>query len=122
MEGLQVARQAVDLYHVLTHTSTGLAFEIAGALNSSNGLLPNYECEDHKLEQLNLLGQGVGVKEQRERTLSAFTGDLRALAQKQRVVIALDTAERYVYGLDNAPIAIKQTAEAWAWLLNALAQ
>ncbi len=122
MEGLHVARQVVDLYHVPTHTSIGLAFEIADALNSSNQLFPNYDRERHNLERLNLLGQGVGVKEQRERTLSAFSDDLRALARQQRVVITLDTAERYVYGLKNTPIEIKQTAEAWTWLVNALSQ
>jgi tetratricopeptide (TPR) repeat protein len=122
MDGLHAAHQVVDLYHVPTHTAIGLALEIADALNSSNELFPNYQRERRNLERLNLLGQGVGVKEQRDRTLSAFVEDMRTLAQTRRLVIALDTAERYVYGLKNAPIQIKQTAEAWTWLVNALPQ
>jgi tetratricopeptide (TPR) repeat protein len=122
MEGLHVARQVVDLYHVPAHTSNGLVSEIVDVLTPPNHIFQNYERERHNLGRLNLLGQGVGVKEQREQTLHTFTEDLKALTQRRRVVIALDTAERYVYGLSNTPIEIKQTAEAWKWLVEALPQ
>ena len=119
---VSAAGHVVDLDHVQTHTASGLAREIADVLNASNDLFPIYDRERRNFERLNLLGQGVGVKEQRDRMLGAFVDDLRALAQTRRVVIALDTAERYVYGLNDLPITIKQTAEAWTWLINALPQ
>jgi tetratricopeptide (TPR) repeat protein len=118
--GMHVARAIVDLYHVPTHTPGGLAFALYGALRLPPDAFRDYEAARAKLEALRLSGNITAIAEQRAQTLEAFGKDLRRLATQGRVILALDTAERLVYGANQLPMPILQYAEVWAWLLKSL--
>jgi hypothetical protein len=118
--GLRAASGVIDLYHVPTHTSSGLADALYGALTPPSGPFRRYEQERRALERMRLSGEVTGVAEQRERTLDVFASDFKALAARQRIVLALDTAERLVYGLGHMAAPIAQIAESWNWLVESL--
>jgi hypothetical protein len=71
---------------------------------------------------MRLSGEVAEVADQRVRTLDAFNSDMKALTAHQRVVLALDTAERLVYGMAQTTTPETQMAESWHWLLQSLTQ
>ena len=119
--GLQVANEVIDLYHDQHHTSNGLAEAIFTVLTPPTSPFSRYEIERRKLERIRLSGEVVGVTEQRERTLQFFLEDFKAILKHYTVVLALDTAERLVYGSSHPAGTTPYIAEAWAWFVRSLA-
>lgn len=115
--GIRVANGLIDFYHMLAHTSDGLARALFEVLTPPIDDLRNYDHEYQALERRRLTGEVSRVTTaQREQTLITFSSDMSALTAKQRVVIALDTAEKIVYGTSRA----EDRAESWIWLLGSL--
>jgi len=130
----------VDLYHTETHTRNGLISGIVSALEPESGLklefesnlefgdeqkfvdmsFPRYQSAFKRLNTMRLVGEVVGAGEQQERMIDEFKEDLRQITKEQRVIIALDTAERLLYNnfLDSGSSV--QPAAVWNWLLELL--
>jgi len=120
-----VARKLVDLYHTHTHTAEGLAEAIYSALPDVEESFKSYERERKIVDDLRLSAQPLRELEQhRQNMLQAFTKGLRNLGQKQRVVIALDTLERLLYGAGASEpgpeLDPEEVPQAWTWLRNIL--
>ncbi len=115
----RVAEDVMDLYHIALHTPIGLAnaiFEIlTPPFDCFQAYLPAYQA----LNRARLSGNVVELEKLREDAVNKFDQDLKQLSTSHRVVLALDTAERVVYGLsgwtDKIPLA-----ESWDWLINSL--
>ena len=120
MPTVQAARSLIDLYHLPTHTNSGLADAIFTALTPPIEPFQQYERERRAFDRLRLSGEVAGMADQRDRMLEVFGKDLQALAAQQRIVLALDTAERLAYGAGQMPAQIAQMAEAWTWLVESL--
>ncbi|MBI3164236.1 MAG: ATP-binding protein [Chloroflexi bacterium] len=112
-KGVRVVKTLVDLYHVNTHTPNGFADALYDALEQPSDIFAEYQ-EKRKTLQL-LLARGEvskATEAQRQEALSAFNNCIQAATAKMPLVIALDTAEKAIYGkFDN----IFETAEGWEW-------
>lgn len=122
MPTLDVATDLVDLYHAPTHTENGLADAIYRVLKPGERRFANYWKERRHLERLRLTGEVTGVEEQRRKALRAFDEDMQALAQERTIVLALDTAENFIYDRDLRPDAPRQIAQSFVWLCTRLPQ
>ena len=112
----------VDAAHIVNHTRNGLAESLYRVLTPPAERFSGYLREHRILERMWLAGEVGGVNEQLECELAAFSDDMKSLASKQRVVLALDTAERLVYGVPGKYQAMLDVADSWEWLLEALPQ
>jgi tetratricopeptide (TPR) repeat protein len=117
---LRVADQMIDLYHIPNHTVSGLADSIYEALTPPSDAFRTYELERRELERMRLAGEVAGIGEQRRRTQQVFDESMQSLAGQQRVVLALDTAERLVYGIEQPSAPVTQFADCWDWLVESL--
>ena len=119
--GLTAANDLVDLYDIANHSDIWLSRAIAERLSPPSAPFEGYRREWRHLSRLEVSGDVVELGSQRERTLEAFLEGIRALTQHQRVVLALDTAERLVYIVDAQNRLETEIAEEWAWLIRSLA-
>ncbi len=117
---LDVATGLVDLYHAPTHTENGLADAIYRVLRPDDKRFANYGKERRQLQRLRLTGEVAGVEEQRQKALRAFDEDMASLAKARPMVLALDTAECFVYDRDLHPANPRQFAQAFTWLCTRL--
>ena len=115
---LLVAEANVDMYHVTNHTPSGLAQALYEVLTPPSNPFLNYEREHRVLGRMWLAGEISNVAEQIEKEIEAFQDDFIAVSKQRRIVIALDTAEKLVYGAKDSI----HIAEAWEWLLKALTE
>jgi tetratricopeptide (TPR) repeat protein len=116
---VRTARGLVDFYHMNTHTPNGLVDALYEVLTPPSEEFHNYKEKRQAFEHNLARGDVSKITEERRReALEAFNQDMSALAAKQPVIIALDTAEKLIHGSFEPGI---QTAEAWAWLCDALA-
>src|SRR5688572_21138301 len=70
--GARAAHAIVDLYHVDTHTASGLADAMYAVLTPPMDTLHNYERERQVLERMRLSSVLSNVAEQRQKALEAF--------------------------------------------------
>lgn len=118
--GLRVVEQIIDLYHIPNHTVSGLAEAIYDVLTPPTEPFRAYEVARRELERMRLAGEVAGMRDQRQRTQQAFDESMRSVAAQQRIVLALDTAERLVYGLEHPSTPVTQFADCWDWLVESL--
>lgn len=121
--GFRVAAEIVDLYHTRTHTVEGLTRELKRVLARDRGEFQRFEKDYNRLQGLFMTGvpTDVDIHEQRLRVGDAFIADLKDLARKHRVVLALDTAERLLPQADPTaePLGLGQEyPHVWAWLME----
>ena len=117
----------VDLYHTTTHTREGLALALRQSLSGAEGAFQQFDAAYAEWEEkkFNLAGMLKELSKLRDRVGEAFVNDLQALAKKHRVVIALDTAERLLYGEDEIQRRLglePEEVEALDWLRRMLPQ
>ncbi|MCK6583808.1 MAG: ATP-binding protein [Anaerolineales bacterium] len=119
IENCRVAEELMDFYHIGLHTPIGLANAIFEILTPPFDSFQVYQSAYQALNRARLSGDVVELEKQREDAIKKFEQDFRQLSAKQRIVLALDTAERVVYGLpgwsDEIPLA-----ESWNWLIEHL--
>ena len=112
----QVASQIIDFYHIQTHTSTGLAQALYNVLTPPEEHFKEYRVAYKRLERLQLSGE-AGVERQIREVTDVFIKELKVLCNTTRVVIALDTCERLVYGTSDVDEEATMNAESWEWLI-----
>ncbi len=110
----------VDAYHLLYHTPYELTQAIYESLRPLPELFRLYERDSKALERFKLSGEAMKIEEQQEKALRSFVDDLQNYSQKQRVLILLDTIERFVYAAGHLE-GVPDAAEAWQWLVGELA-
>lgn len=119
LENCRVAEDVMDFYHIGLHTPMGLVNAIFEILTPPFDCFQAYQSAYQALNRARLSGNAVELEKLREDALAKFDQELKQLSAKQRVVLALDTAERIVYGLpgrsDEIPLA-----ESWDWLIKRL--
>lgn len=113
--------QMIDVYHLLYHTP----FEMTEAIYDSLKPFPEsssfriYERDARVVENLRVSGEALRIEEQREQALRSFVNDLQKFANTKRVVIVIDTIERFVYGTEQLA-GIPDIANVWKWLITEL--
>ncbi len=111
-----VAETILDLYHVALHTPLGLIQALVECLTPPIERFSGYLAASRAYNRARLSGNFVEIESLRQNVLQQFQKDLNQLSQKQRIVLALDTIERVVYGQSpDSPLA-----EAWQWLVRHL--
>ena len=115
----RVAEDVMDFYHIMLHTPIGLSNAIFEILTPPFGCFQNYQSAHQALNRARLSGNVVELEKLRDDATNKFDQDLKQLSASNRVVLALDTAERVVYGLPGWAEEIP-LAEAWNWLIEKL--
>ena len=118
-DALAVA-EVIDLYHVHNHTALGLTRSIYDQLPEHAAAFDGYDAKLRELERSRQAGNVKDILQLREEAVGVFVDELRALSAQTPVVIALDTAERLMYGLSHYLDHSGQVAYAWEWLLKSL--
>jgi len=115
----RVADEVLDFYHIMLHTPIGLTNAVFEMLSSPFDCFNAYKATYDTLNRALLGGNVTELENLRDDTLNTFDKDLKRLSVKNRVVLALDTVERIVYGLagwtDEIPLA-----ESWKWFVQRL--
>lgn len=119
MENCRVAEGVMDFYHIGLHTPIGLTNAIFEILTPPFDSFQAYQSAYQALNRARLSGDVVELEKQREDAIKKFDQDLKELSARQRIVLALDTAERIVYGLPGWPEEIP-LADSWKWLMERL--
>ncbi len=115
----RVAEDVMDFYHIMLHTPIGLSNAIFEILTPPFDCFQNYQSAYQALNRARLSGNVVELEKLRDDATNKFDQDLKQLSASRRVVLALDTAERVVYGLPGWSEEIP-LAEAWKWLIEKL--
>lgn len=115
----RVVNDVLDFYHVTTHTTIGLTQSIFERLTPPYDCFKTYQPSYMALNRARLSGNVVELDKLRQDAADKFDQDLKQLSASRRVVLALDTIERVVYGLpgwtDEIPLA-----DSWNWLIEKL--
>lgn len=119
VETCRAAEGVMDFYHIDLHTPIGLANAIFEILTPPFDCFQNYQSAYQALNRARLSGNVVELEKLREDATNKFDQDLKQLSAKQRIVLALDTAERIVYGLKGWSESIP-LADSWNWLVEHL--
>jgi len=109
-----VAKEIVDLYHIHTHTQEGFMRLLAESLPAGEHELAEYRKKLAALETARLSGDLHHIPGLLEEAKSALVSDLVAISRQRRLVLAFDTAERWVY----SPKSGVFKAEAWTLLMR----
>ncbi len=118
----------VDLYHTVHHTRTGLAYGLRHSLPAPAGVFANFDKMYREWEEAKwgLAGMFRELSAMEDSVVRAFVEDFNNLAQRgYRLIIALDTAERLLYGEDEIQRRLEidpERVEALEWLLEMLPQ
>ncbi len=124
MPGVKASDRLIDAYHLLYHTPVEFVAAVYESLKPLGDALREYERAARVLANLRLSGEATGVDEQVQEVLKAFVVGLKALttpgegASPTRVVIVLDTLERFYYGAAESMLPDLPMAEAWTWLVD----
>lgn len=120
-----VADEAIDFYHLDTHSVEGLMAAIARTLNPGPQYLLNFrrrltEYHAHKWELAGLPGE---LSRLRQEMSDALIQDVNLVADRRPVVLAFDTLERLLYEPDEVQAIIGVDAKqagvgALPWLLK----
>lgn len=113
----QVAENLVDFYHVNNHTPNGLAETLYKMLRQSGEFKEYLQKRDELEFRLATGNIDKATSDQRAEALEAFNIGIRAITSKSPLVIALDTAEKALYGLFDGKL---ETADGWKWFCNSL--
>jgi hypothetical protein len=109
-----VAAELVDLYHIHLHTREGLMRVLAETLPGAETQLPNFFKKICELDAARLAINGARAHTALAAATEAFLLDMAALSRSRRLVLAFDTAERWVYN----PMVGAHQAEAWGLLIE----
>jgi AAA+ ATPase superfamily predicted ATPase len=119
-DGIFLAQQLVDLYDIRYHSSLALASAIYDSLNvTDSNFFRTFEDKRKQHYKAQISGDVRQIAEATRAVLQAFIEDFNRFSQSQRVVIALDTAERITYGATEQSPPF-QVAAAWQWLVETL--
>jgi tetratricopeptide (TPR) repeat protein len=116
----------VDLYHTVHHTREGLAYALRHSLPAHPGAFARFDEAYDQWEQGKwaLAGMLRELSTLQERIGEAFVEAINELAdQGYRPILALDTAERLLYGEDEIQRRLglePERTEALKWLLGIL--
>ncbi len=116
---INLVDREVDLYQTEVHTTNGLADALyqASPFLRDDALAQMYD----ELVQQWVTGVGAGSAQLRRKHLDLFAKLLTTACQERPTVLALDTAERLMYGRPSLPAYLhRQVAGAWEWLLTLL--
>lgn len=117
----RVAENILDFYHIRLHTPIGLANAIFEILTPPFvDCFQKYQPAYQALNRARLSGNVVELGELLEDAISKFDQDLKQLCVSSRVVLAIDTTERVVYGLPGWTAEIP-LADSFRWLIGKLA-
>lgn len=115
----RVAEDVLDFNHIDLHTPIGLVNSIFEILTPPFDCFQSYQSAYQALNRARLSGNVVELEKLRADATEKFDQDLRKLTGTHQVVLTMDTAERFVYGLpgwqDEIPLA-----DAWTWLIEKL--
>jgi len=114
---MRVAGDVLDLYHIMLHSPVGLANAIFEVLTPPFDCFQNYQPAYQALNRARLSGNVVELSKLREDAVVKFDQDLQQLGDSANIVLALDTAERVVYGLEKWTSDIP-LADSWNWLIE----
>jgi tetratricopeptide (TPR) repeat protein len=126
MPGVKVSEHLIDAYHLLIHTPVEFVEAVFDSLKSVDDTFQEYKRARRVLLNLRLSGEATGIEEQVQEALNAFVIGLKALTSpvegtsQTRVVIVLDTLERFYYGAAESMLPDLPMAEAWTWLMEQL--
>ncbi len=101
-KNILVASRLIDLYHTKNRTDIGLAQEIVDVLGQDSFPTFRYEYDNYLKSYVH------GHPVPRGKVFDAFMTDLNQIAEKQRIVIFLDTAEQLLH---KDPAAVKMGLE-----------
>ncbi|MEZ0397193.1 MAG: tetratricopeptide repeat protein [Anaerolineales bacterium] len=120
LPGVKVSDPLIDAYHLRVHTPIEFMQDAYQSLTPLGSSFREYEKHARVLRNIRLSGEAVQVEEQVRAVQDAFVQGLKPFVQdtKQRVVILLDTLERFAYGADIPDVPDK--AETWTWLVGQL--
>lgn len=119
LENCRVAEDVMDFYHIGLHTPIGLTNAIFEILTPPFDCFQTYQSAYQALSRARLSGNVVEAEKLREDAAKAFDKDLKQLSSSKRVILALDTIERIVYGFNDWSNAIP-LADSWNWLVEHL--
>jgi hypothetical protein len=126
MAGVKVSEHLIDAYHLLIHTPVEFVETVFDSLKSVDDTFQEYKRARRVLLNLRLSGEATGIEEQVQEALNAFVTGLKALTSpvegtsQTRVVIVLDTLERFYYGAAESMLPDLPMAESWTWLMEQL--
>ena len=119
LKDCRVVDSMLDFYHMGLHTPIGLPQAVYESLPSSSGYFRAYASAYDALNRARLSGDIVELEKLRNDAIKKFDRNLKQLGKRHRIVLALDTAERIVYGLEKWTEEIP-FAESWEWLMDHL--
>jgi len=115
----RAAEDVLDFYDILLHTPVELVNAIFETLTPPFDCFQIYQPAAQTLTRARLSGNAVELEKLRQDALAKFEQDLMLLSKNKRVILALDTTERLVYGIpgwtDEIPLA-----DSWIWLIDCL--
>lgn len=120
MPGVKISDPLIDAYHLRVHTPIEFVQDLYQSLTPLDDSFRKYERDARVLGNIRLSGEAVQVEEQVQTALDSFIEGLKSFVEnkKQRVVILLDTLERFAYGTDIPDVP--ESAETWTWLTDRL--
>lgn len=119
----------VDFYHTVTHTPAGLVQALREALvGAPSDAFARYDETYNRFQRnkYDLAGEHSllnDLQKLQNQMLDAFVGDLNTLSKGSRLVLALDTTERLLYGSDPIHQRLgleEERVEVLRWLLEGL--
>jgi len=99
-----VASDLIDLFHAVNRTDYGIAHQIARVLDPDRKYFVNFYRERERYLESRVFGKPV----EPGAMLEALLSDWRDLAKSKRIILFLDTAERFFY---QDPAAVKMGLE-----------
>ncbi len=117
---VKVSDPLMDAYHLRVHTPIQFVQDVYQSLTPLDDSFRKYERDARVLGNIRLSGEAVQVEEQVQAALDSFIEGLKSFVEnkKQRVVVLLDTLERFAYGTGIPEVP--QAAETWTWLTDHL--
>jgi tetratricopeptide (TPR) repeat protein len=115
----------VDFYDTEMHSHQALEAAVSQSLDPERKAFQEYWARREQIEQT-LMPERKTLKEQQEELWGLFLQGYTTIADKQRVVLRFDTAERLEYGRDSEEVLADcevspQDAPSWEWLLERIA-
>ena len=113
-----VGNGLVDLYHFYNHDSERLMKVLAEDIPLGEPALIDYRNGLDDLVTARLAGKTEQAARKLEDTKDAFIRGLSEISKDRKVVLLLDTAEKWIYSTDVGQIGEEtwQVASAWKWL------
>jgi tetratricopeptide (TPR) repeat protein len=115
----------VDFYDTEMHSHQALEAAVSQSLDPERKAFQGYWVRREQIERT-LMPERKTLKEQQEELWGLFLQGYTTIADKQRVVLRFDTAERLEYERDSEEVLADcevspQDAPSWEWLLERIA-